>query len=658
MSSTTSTMVYTAPPPTNNTLDREERTRLLRSSRKLGAVLGATPFVVEPESDTPSPHMLRVHREGRGFHSHSPSHSSSSSEVSSTTVVSRNGDSDYVFVRSTTRSAPYQVQAIFDNASPSSSRSASPFPGAVVPRATGVGGSPPTSVSRKRKQDIGAGIGSGEPSHTPLNMVFPIPGPTNSRQTRSGAADALKDNSMGAMGAAHPSQPLLLRLRSIPAMSATESENGHHINTQDQHSDGDSLLKPLSPVASSFNVNMSVDIIPPSPSSEDYGLSGHAHNSLSDREKRRKLAKLARTLGENIPPELVFRAAPPATAAGYGNSNASTSTSSAQASSSIASAQPLKKLLRRTSSLNASKSLQSGSTSTSSSNIPVDPVAPFNHYHNKPTSHSHSNSQFSATASLPPLAVAAAPLPVYQPHTHVHSHSQPERRHRQQQQQSAPSQMDTEIELEKSSGGKRRQHRPRSLTLGTASAFAAATAAMLTRGSSANAAIPASVKAAPAPARTRTPSTRHRTPSPERTPTLESTRGLSQHLDTYTRGTNSLDQPSPRPRPAALALAQQPRAQTYYAAGGAAFEPLPSPRPFIHVAAHPHPNPGSVRADGRASEDSMWSEDGKGEGVVGTGTEISLTMEWGRRKEREWSGEWNLKDMEDVAKKLRGLKGR
>jgi hypothetical protein len=30
---------------------------------------------------------------------------------------------------------------------------------------------------------------------------------------------------------------------------------------------------------------------------------------------------------------------------------------------------------------------------------------------------------------------------------------------------------------------------------------------------------------------------------------------------------------------------------------------------------------------------------------------------WGRRKERDWSGEWNIKDMEDVAKKLRDLKG-
>jgi hypothetical protein len=29
-----------------------------------------------------------------------------------------------------------------------------------------------------------------------------------------------------------------------------------------------------------------------------------------------------------------------------------------------------------------------------------------------------------------------------------------------------------------------------------------------------------------------------------------------------------------------------------------------------------------------------------------------------RRKEREWSGEWNVADMGDVMKKLRNLKGR
>jgi len=33
-------------------------------------------------------------------------------------------------------------------------------------------------------------------------------------------------------------------------------------------------------------------------------------------------------------------------------------------------------------------------------------------------------------------------------------------------------------------------------------------------------------------------------------------------------------------------------------------------------------------------------------------------LEWGKRKEREWSGEWNMRDMGDVVKGLRNLKGR
>ncbi len=34
-----------------------------------------------------------------------------------------------------------------------------------------------------------------------------------------------------------------------------------------------------------------------------------------------------------------------------------------------------------------------------------------------------------------------------------------------------------------------------------------------------------------------------------------------------------------------------------------------------------------------------------------------VSEEW-RRKERGWSGEWNVRDMQEVAKALRGLKAR
>lgn len=47
MSSPSSVRAASPPPPTTNKLDSAQRARALRSSRKLGAVLGATPFLVE-----------------------------------------------------------------------------------------------------------------------------------------------------------------------------------------------------------------------------------------------------------------------------------------------------------------------------------------------------------------------------------------------------------------------------------------------------------------------------------------------------------------------------------------------------------------------------------------------------------------------------------
>lgn len=44
---------------------------------------------------------------------------------------------------------------------------------------------------------------------------------------------------------------------------------------------------------------------------------------------------------------------------------------------------------------------------------------------------------------------------------------------------------------------------------------------------------------------------------------------------------------------------------------------------------------------------------------ITTAVDANTTVpEWGRRKEKEWSGEWNIKDMDYVVKALRGLKAR
>lgn len=272
--------LFPAPPPTNNTLDSEERSRLLRSTRKLGELLGTTPFLLEPEAEDTTPPVPRVHasrREGRVFHS--PSSSMSSIDTS---------EPEYVLVKSSARTAPYQHQSI----TPPSSCTPSPLP-----------------VSKKRK----GGPSGAEGALPPIAIVFDIPGSTKGR-SRSVLSKSRE-------------QPLLLRLRSLPKQQTIDSRI-NATTALDPPS-------PLSPTASSVNMDIHTST-----------------KALSDREKRKKMAKLTRTLGENIPPELVFRSSPP----------------------------------RRTSiSINRSR---------------VDPLVSFQ----KPT-------KFVSSAGVPPLAVAAAPNP-------------------------------------------------------------------------------------------------------------------------------------------------------------------------------------------------------------------------------------------------------
>jgi len=45
-------------------------------------------------------------------------------------------------------------------------------------------------------------------------------------------------------------------------------------------------------------------------------------------------------------------------------------------------------------------------------------------------------------------------------------------------------------------------------------------------------------------------------------------------------------------------------------------------------------------------------------GIAAISASMANLADFGRRKEREWSGEWNVKDMEDVVKALRGLRVR
>ena len=227
--------LFPVPPPTNNSLDPEQRSRLLRSTRKLGELFGTTPFLLEPEVDDSTPSIPRVHasrREAQVFHS--PSSSMETSEP------------EYVLVKSGTKTAANQHQSI----TPPSSRTPSPIP-----------------VRKKRK----GGLSGAESVLPPIAIVFDIPGSTRAR-SRSVLSKKRE-------------QPLLLRLRPLPKQKAIDTRI--NVTTTIDPS------IPLSPTASSINM-------------EDFSTT-----TLSDRDKRKKMAKLTRTLGENVPPELVFQSSAP-----------------------------------------------------------------------------------------------------------------------------------------------------------------------------------------------------------------------------------------------------------------------------------------------------------------------------------------------------------
>lgn len=201
MSATTTTLLQSSLPPTRNHLDSQQRTRLIRSTRKLGAVLGTTPQLVEPDSFLflePADEDVALKR------------------VKS---LRRNAS---VFARPPTRSDFY--------ASSSNNSSAS----LVLPP-------PRTSVD-----------------------ILPTPKSFSNRPRRS----------------ADTPRPLVLRLNTVPvASSDPRIPSG-------THAFANPALSPLTPVGI------------PTPITPVFPTPAEA--------RRKKMAKLTRTLGENVPTELVF----------------------------------------------------------------------------------------------------------------------------------------------------------------------------------------------------------------------------------------------------------------------------------------------------------------------------------------------------------------
>ncbi|KAH7913246.1 hypothetical protein BJ138DRAFT_1146468 [Hygrophoropsis aurantiaca] len=208
----TATFTY-CPPPTSHTLDAAQRTRLMRSTRKLGAVLGTTPYLLEDDMPLtctilpigPGADAKKLKRQGSIF-----------THTQTQSVTSFN---------STTSSSIYS-----HNSSPS-----------IV--------SLPNSFG-----------------HSSESLIVPPGLNPSSRKTKN------------------QNRPLYLRLNTVPV------------------SPSDSRFAPSLPSTPSPHEPSNASVFPPTPCTPSFTQPSAAEI------RRKRMAKLARHLGENVPTELVFPA--------------------------------------------------------------------------------------------------------------------------------------------------------------------------------------------------------------------------------------------------------------------------------------------------------------------------------------------------------------
>lgn len=207
--------VTSPPPPTTNKLDSVQRTRVMRSSRKLGAVLGATPFLIESNGCSVS----------ASLHSASSKHENDHGRVASPTQIKRHRRQCSIF----------EEPPIYSEISP------------FAPLSRDHGSSQESLLTTSE-------------SSTDEAYEVPMPLVLAARSRRSGDAP----------------RPLVLCQNSVPTSSP------------------DSPLQsaPLTPLSAYTEV-------PPTPMTPIEPSRAEA--------RRRKMARVVRTLGENVPAELVFQ---------------------------------------------------------------------------------------------------------------------------------------------------------------------------------------------------------------------------------------------------------------------------------------------------------------------------------------------------------------
>ncbi|PSR72663.1 hypothetical protein PHLCEN_2v11471 [Hermanssonia centrifuga] len=221
----TNLILYPMPPPTSNHLDNRQRRRLVRSTRKLGDVLGATPIVAEFELSPPIPIPSSRPRA-------SVSSSSSESTVSSEEKQSRRQASICSY-------SPNSASLFYSSPSCESSVVSLTLPLSPTP--------PNVDLIIKKKCSMR------------LKQC------TKQRPVRE------------------PPQPLVIRLNSLPQTSAIQSPCSPEPHTPTR-------FAPFTPTPTSSPAL--TPLTPVFPSAVE--------------TRRKRMAKLTRTLGEIIPPHLVL----------------------------------------------------------------------------------------------------------------------------------------------------------------------------------------------------------------------------------------------------------------------------------------------------------------------------------------------------------------
>jgi len=216
---TTMTLSYLPPPPTSNHLDFNQKSRLIKSTRKLGQVLGTTPYLLETPSELPIT-LLPI---GPRTASPAPSTSSCSSVESSIKSIKRSRRQGSIF-----QNSPIAHSA-------SSSTSSLSLPG---------------NMSSSSSLDL------------PSTHSTPM-----GRRSRD----------------ANRPPPLILHLNPVVVSPDDHRVTKHQLSTSPT---------PLAPVFDDFPMS------PITPTPDTFQREADA--------KRRKMNKINRTFGENVPTELVF----------------------------------------------------------------------------------------------------------------------------------------------------------------------------------------------------------------------------------------------------------------------------------------------------------------------------------------------------------------